>query len=281
MTIVKTAHRALLAVAGIVAMLALTVPSATAITNGVPDGNAHPNVGALLWRVSGSDTQYVLGCSGALITSDDFLTAGHCVPGAVPGDLTVTFDTDLRFTGNATEWGPIVAPENVIAVSRIAVHPSLWIPPAGAQSRNDVAVLRLAETVAGIAPVVLPPAGFLSEKAARSGLVGDRLVNVGYGLQQFGWANPTIWPLFDGLRRVSTSPYLGLTKDHVLYQMNATATGEGGVCVLDSGGPQFLEGYEVSLTTGIGVAPCAPGAIGASQRLDVPGVLEFLEPWTE
>lgn len=155
------------------------------------------------------------------------------------------------------------------------------MPPSGMQSRNDVAVVELAGNVSGI-PVTLPPAGFLADQAAQGGLVGQSLVNVGYGLQRFGWSNPTVWPLFDGLRRVSSSPYLGLTKDHLLYQMNATATGEGGVCLFDSGGPQFLDGFEVSLTTGIGVAPCAPGAIGASQRLDLPGVLAFLaDPWTE
>ncbi len=41
-----------------------------------PDGTAHPNVGALLRaRADGSLT---IVCSGTLVTSRVFLTAGHC-----------------------------------------------------------------------------------------------------------------------------------------------------------------------------------------------------------
>lgn len=279
MTITKRSLAALAAVVALAA-LALLVPRASAITNGEPDGSGHPNVGALLWRTPESDGEYLLGCSGSLLAKGAFLTAAHCVIAAEPGDLAVTFDTDLLFTDETTEWGPIVAPDHTIAVTSIALHPGFWMPPSGARSRNDVAVLTLDEDVSGTAAVRLPPTGYLASQAANGGLVGSSLENVGYGLQRYGWRNPTIWPLFDGLRRVSTSAYLGLTKDHLLYLMNSAA-GSGGICVFDSGGPQFLNGIEVSLSTGIGAAPCSVGAIGASQRLDLPEVLEFLEPWTK
>ena len=49
---------------------------AGAVTGGEPDGNRHPNVGALLVGTSGVDMFQV--CSGSLIAPGEFLTAGHC-----------------------------------------------------------------------------------------------------------------------------------------------------------------------------------------------------------
>lgn len=269
----------LVVAAGITATVALLAPQAVAITGGDEDRDGHPNVGALLWDTG--DGMYTLGCSGTLLADDAFLTAGHCVLGAEPEGLAVSFETDLSFTDEVTEWGPIVEPENTVHVDGVSIHPRFWMPPSGAQSRDDVAVLDLDEPVTGFDPIELPEPWLLADEAAVGGLVGASLVNVGYGVQRFGWNNPTVTPLFDGLRRVSTSPYLGLTKSHLMYLMNERATGEGGICVLDSGGPQFYDGLEVAINTGIGMAPCTGGAIGSSQRLDLPEVLDFLEPWME
>jgi len=49
---------------------------AAAITYGQPDGNRHPNVGAVI-RLR-SDGQYRILCSGSLISTTVFLTASHC-----------------------------------------------------------------------------------------------------------------------------------------------------------------------------------------------------------
>lgn len=269
----------LVVAAGLTATVALLAPQAVAITGGGEDGSGHPNVGALLW--DNGDGTYTLGCSGTLLAGEAFLTAGHCVFDAAPNGLAVTFETDLSFTGQVTEWGPIVDPARTVPVAEISPHPGFWVPASGAQSRYDVAVLDLDKRVTRIDPVELPEPWLLADEAAAGGLVGVSLVNVGYGVQRFGYNNPTVAPFFDGLRRFSTSPYLGLTKSHVMYLMNERATGEGGICVLDSGGPQFYDELEVAINTGIGMAPCAGGAIGSSQRLDLPEVLDFLEGWTE
>jgi len=49
----------------------------SAITNGVPDGNAHPEVGALLATHAFPDGTWEE-CTGTLISSRIFLTAEHC-----------------------------------------------------------------------------------------------------------------------------------------------------------------------------------------------------------
>ena len=52
----------------------------SAITNGVPDGNAHPEVGALLAQQAFSDGTWEE-CTGTLIAPRIFLTAEHCDEG--------------------------------------------------------------------------------------------------------------------------------------------------------------------------------------------------------
>ena len=72
-----------------------------AITNGGPDGNGHPEVGALLAPHAYSDGTWEA-CSGTLISPTVFLTAAHCDEGV--SRVAVTFDSvDDAKTGAAAE----------------------------------------------------------------------------------------------------------------------------------------------------------------------------------
>ena len=83
-----------------VAMAALvTAGSASAITNGQHDGNAHPNVGAMMAfdDPSQPNTLQEL-CSGTLVAPQVFLTAAHCTDYLLNDlhttDVFVTFNTN-------------------------------------------------------------------------------------------------------------------------------------------------------------------------------------------
>jgi V8-like Glu-specific endopeptidase len=58
---------------------------AGAVTDGVPDDNAHPYVGlAVFYDAVGVPTHR---CSGTMISPDVFLTAGHCTDGAASAQV--------------------------------------------------------------------------------------------------------------------------------------------------------------------------------------------------
>src|SRR5918994_3605299 len=70
-------------------LLCLSVTATViAITYGQPDGNRHPNVGALVGTFQSGTFPY---CSGTLISPTVFLTAAHCNIGTAA--VRVTFDS--------------------------------------------------------------------------------------------------------------------------------------------------------------------------------------------
>ena len=243
-------------------MLVFAVP-AFAISNGEPDGNGHPNVGAFAIEIEG---EKFLVCSGTLIAPIVFLTAGHCTVFLEPAgfnEVFVTFDSEFSQGGNfivSSEW---------------FTHPKF-----GHDLGNlyDLAVIILpAGSTAGLTPATLPEEDLLSDLAAKGGLRGVSATNVGYGTVP-DWKQAPPRFTFDGVRRVSTSPYMGLTKSWFKLLMNNDASGEGGVCFGDSGGPHFLqtEDGEILVATTTGGDPVCR-ALSYNYRLDIPGARDFLE----
>jgi hypothetical protein len=91
----------LVGLAACAAVLALAAPTG-AITHGAPDGNGHPEVGALLAPQPCSDGTWET-CSGTLISPTVFLTAAHCDQGVTR--VAVTFDSSYNTTMGTAHWG--------------------------------------------------------------------------------------------------------------------------------------------------------------------------------
>ena len=255
------------------------VAGALAISNGVPDGNGHPNVGMLAIE-DGGDLYGV--CSGSYAGPQKgapsfgvFLTAGHCVawiPGSgfAASDLRVTFDSGATVDGatgvvtGATTWYQATAFQ--------------FDPGFGHDMGNlkDYAVVLLASTVP-VAPVQLPTAGALDAMTAQGGLrPGTVFDNVGYGVvPSFKKGPPQAEP--PPGRMFSTSFFQGLTRSWLKLLMNSDARGggNGGSCYGDSGSPKFVHATNtvVAVTTG-GDAYCR--AENYNQRLDVADARAFL-----
>lgn len=254
-------YRKFIGISVFVTMLMVTVTPVGAITFGQPDGNRHPNVGLIVVDLN-NDGTLSLTCSGTLIAPTIFLTAGHCASffsGLGAAKTWVTFDT---------EFNPQTSV--LISVAGLATHPD-YNPNSGF---NDVGVVILAEAITNVTPAMLPKENLLDEMKVSDALKVQTLVNVGYGATaDFKGMPPAL--ARDGVRRFSMSPYTSLTPNWLILLGNNDATGEGGVCFGDSGGPHFLDDSNLIVSITSLIDPLCR-TLDMTQRVDTPSVRSFL-----
>jgi V8-like Glu-specific endopeptidase len=232
-----------------VAALALAA-GAFAITNGTPDGNGHPYVGALLAQQAFSDGTWEE-CSGTLIAPRVFLTAEHCDEGV--SRVAVTFDSSYDAATGTTYWGTWHGDPDY---SHATGDP------------HDIAVVVLDKAPKGITPARLPK---LNQLDSLNG--GDPIVSVGYGAQSVTQDKGKVLNYAD-VRYVATGSFTTLTQVYLKASMNP-AHGDGGTCYGDSGGPNFLGDTDiVAGTTITGDFVCR--ATNVDYRLDTPSARAFL-----
>ena len=245
----------------IVVILLAVVPLAQAITFGQPDGNGHPNVGAMI--VQEPDGVKYLYCSGTLIAPDVFLTAAHCTAaaaayGAGPHDAYVTFD-------------PVWDENATLLRGTYDLNPNYG---HDMHDLHDVAVIILDEPISDIEPAALPPAGLLADMKKDKELKGQQFVTVGYGtLRDDKTGGPHALGDY-GERYFAEQTFLALKPYWLQISMNPS-TGSGGTCYGDSGGPHFLgeSNMVVSLTV-TGDAWCR--ATDVTYRLDTDSARSYL-----
>jgi hypothetical protein len=231
------------------AVLAWAAP-AQAITYGVPDGNGHPNVGGLVSPEQYSDGTWLY-CSGTLISPTVFLTAAHCAEDG--GRVAVTFDPAYE-DGDKLYEGTFHA------------------DPLYGQRQSDphdIAVVVFDKPVKGITPATLPEAGSLSDLSG-----SQTFTSVGYGAYEVTNGPGGHRYLYDDVRLVATGTLNSVTPSWLRISMNP-ATGNGGTCYGDSGGPNFLENTDViAAITVTGDAICR--STNVDYRLDTESARAFL-----
>jgi secreted trypsin-like serine protease len=249
---------------GLLLVLAVGAMPALAITWGQPD-TVHNNVGAMVVDYPGfGPFQW---CSGTLVHPQVFLTAGHCTVDLEDFEISTVW---VNFDQNAVNLA------SLLAVDQVITHPDYnWGPTS---NPHDVGILVLAEPVTDPAPATLPTPGFLDVlKAAgklRQGSTGAKFTVVGYG-GTLEWPPPLI--TYDDQRQFAQSEYQALLKSWLRLSQNQ-ATGDGGTCFGDSGGPTFWtedDGSEVLVAlTSWGDAVCV--ASGFNYRVDIAATLDFI-----
>jgi hypothetical protein len=238
------------AVAAAVAAIGIT-GVAVAITNGGPDGNGHPEVGALLAPHAFSDGTWEE-CSGTLISPTVFLTAAHCDEGL--SRVTVTFASQYVAGKSTTYTGTWHADPNYNQAQ---------------SDPQDVAVVVLDKAVKGIAPARLPEAGSLDSLQ-----VGDKIVSVGYGAQSVTMGAGGANFHYADIRYVAVGSVSAMNAAWIRASMNPS-TGDGGTCYGDSGGPNFLGDTNiVAGTTITGDFVCR--ATNVDYRMDTESARSFL-----
>jgi secreted trypsin-like serine protease len=235
---------------------ACAATAAQAITYGQADGNRHPMVGALVGTFDGETYPY---CSGTLISPTVFLTAAHCE--IETNDVSVTFDE--VYTSKAKLYSG-----------------TFHANPAYTPSQNDpgdLAVVVFDRPIRGITPAQLPTAGLLDAMKADGTLNGStQFTSVGYGGQEVPKGKPEL--TYEDAREFSVGTFSALGPGYLRLSQNQ-ATGDGGSCYGDSGGPNFLgagatETTTIAGTTITGDVWCK--STNVTQRLDTAAARAFL-----
>jgi V8-like Glu-specific endopeptidase len=244
--------RRVVVTAAILAAL-MTAPPASAITNGAPDGNRHPNVGGLVAPTQYSDGTWIY-CSGTLISATIFLTAAHC--GEDGEAVRVTFDTayqdgDKAYAGTF-ESDPLYGHDQ--------------------SDPHDIAVVVFDKPISGIAPANLPTAGSLSNLSG-----SQRFTSVGYGAYEVTNGPGGHQYLYNDVRMFATGTLNSINKSWLRISMNPS-TGNGGTCYGDSGGPNFLgTSTTIAAITITGDAVCR--STNVVYRLDTESARAFLSQY--
>lgn len=273
-----------LAVTASVLLVAGLQGPAVASTGGTPDGEQHPNVAMIV----GYDADGRFRCSGTLIRDDLVLTAAHCTDGVV-GKMAVTFDSVIYASSTPPPTSPLPPAANPAAGYTTAelqaagydsgtpyTHPR-YSHFTDVNNWNDLGAVVLDEPVTDIAPAPVAGLGTLSAIKA-SDLPKTIFTAVGYGTEvrkpTEGPQKPTVfsYPL---IRRYVDMPGQKLT-DQIL-QTNGNPNdprGTGGTCFGDSGGPVFLNGELVAVTSYGYTSNCR--YLGGYQRVDIEASQDWL-----
>ena len=226
--------------------VAIGVVPAGAITDGVPDEDGHPYVGLMvakneagvpLWR-----------CSGTLLSSTVFLTAGHCTE-APAAEVEIWFDSGFPEPIPLGAGYPAAGPDPCAGITGYPctgdatgtpyTHPEY---DPNAFFLHDLGVVVLNEPIELSEYGVLPQLNQLDSLERQRGRLDVTFTAVGYGLQK-SFPDAASWKEQAFRMRMVAYPKLiqingGLVGDYSILLSNNAHT--GGTCFGDSGGPNFI-----------------------------------------
>jgi hypothetical protein len=244
------------ATAMVCALGALYVAPATAITDGTLDGDGHPYVGLMVAQDDGGNPLWR--CSGTLLSSTVFLTAGHCTE-APAAHVEIWFQSDVE-NGRPGNGYPFTGQVGGTPYTHPQYDPNAFF-------LYDLGVVVLDEPMTMGEYGALPGLDQLdSLKVRRS----TTFTSVGYGLQK-AFPDAAAWKEVALRIRMVAHPHLiqintGFTGDGSLMLSNNANT--GGTCFGDSGGPNFLgDSNVVAGVTSFGLNSACAGT-GGVYRVD-------------
>jgi hypothetical protein len=251
---------------------------AQAITGGQPDGDRHPYVALLL-------APGLTFCSGALISEQTILTAGHCTDGWDALDveeILVSFDPLAEVDD---DWMP-VNPDEWYTASEWLTHPDYvdeeW------PFTYDYGLLYLDEPV-DIEPAQLPEVNQLQPIIDSEGQVRQRFTDVGYGIQGAVVGDGPPRRAITWERRYAVQRYApgegstsALLHETWFIVGNVPSPKHGGACGGDSGSPVLWGDTDtiVAVHTGgynLGYNGVLCGRMTSlNHRIDLPEVLDWI-----
>ena len=289
-------------VTALAASLVIAIAPVGAITYGQPDAGEHPYVGFMIFFDASEPGWF--SCSGTLLDSDTFLTAGHCTfPVATDGE-----ESDPVTPGGNDVWVTF-APTDVLAgwparadypdeeslyqarsawldanpdyVSGVAIPDSRYDEFSGFPVNYDLGVVQLDSLVVMGTYGELAPLGSAEDLAGNPPTRNNALVEtVGYGIQS---VEP--FPMDEASRWKSTSRIVevnaSIARGGNLHTLNNPSAigGVGGSCFGDSGGPVFVNNTnQLIAVVSFGFSLTCHGA-DYSWRVDTQPSYDFILPF--
>jgi secreted trypsin-like serine protease len=235
--------RRLIGIMVVVSTLTMLLSGTTyAISNGQPDGDAHPYVGwVVVW--DGESPWVYLG-TGSLIAPNVVLTAGHVVadePDYIIKYVWVAFDA-------YAVWSPLSHPRDWNVAESWQTHPDYEIgvdPQLKDWISHDVGIIILDKKVRMGTYGELPEEGLVDTLEMHT-----PVDQVGYGVQMMVHVPGTGAPYWDYIE--FGARYQLIESEHEFsdefLKLTANAAQEkGGTCYGDSGGPNLLGGTDTIL----------------------------------
>jgi V8-like Glu-specific endopeptidase len=254
--------------AALATALAIGLVPAGAVTDGELDGEGHPYVGLMVAQDSNGNPLWR--CTGTLLSSTLFLTAGHCTE-APAAHIEIWFDADVESGIPANGY-----PNNGDVGGTPYTHPQ-YNP--NAFYLFDLGAVVLDQPLKMKKYGTLPGLDVLDALATRRGTQNVDFTAVGYGLQE-SFPDAASWKENNVRVRMVAHPHLlqintGFTGDFSVLLSNNADT--GGTCFGDSGGPNFIgDSNVVGGVTSYGLNGNCAGT-GGVYRVDRADDLNWLE----
>src|SRR5687768_5341994 len=212
-------------------MVLSTIGGASAVTDGELDGNRHPYVGLMVAQDAKGNPLWR--CSGTLLNSTLFLTAGHCTE-APAAHVEIWFAADVE-SGIPQNGYPNKGDVGGTPYTHPQYNPNAFY-------LYDLGVVVLDKPMRMSKYGALPKLEVLDQLATRRGTQNVTFTAVGYGLQE-SFPDAASWKENNQRVRMVAYPHLiqingGLVGDYSLLLSNNAHS--GGTCFGDSGGPNFI-----------------------------------------
>jgi hypothetical protein len=248
-------------------LLTLMVSPALAVTDGGPDGEGHPYVGIMV--AQDGDGNPLWRCSGTMLSSTLFLTAGHCTESPAE-HVEIWFASDVE-SGVPDNGYPYDGEVGGTPYTHPQYDPNAFF-------LYDLGVVVLDEPYVLDTYGELPELNQLDSLATKRGKKDVTFTAVGYGLQE-SFPDAAAWKENNVKVRMVAYPRLiqingGLVGDFSLLLSNNANT--GGTCFGDSGGPNFIgDSNVIAGVTSFGMNGNCAGT-GGVYRVDRADDLDWL-----
>ena len=224
-------------------LVALTAAPATAITGNYVKDNDHPFVGLAVFYDDAEEFSHR--CSGSLLSSTVFLTAGHCTDGVTTArvyfqqDAGAHYDPELGYDPNTGYPESCIPTDEPLCVTSDELYNYGFNEFEGFPDTRDLGLIILDQPVNLSEYGELTAVGSLDKLATRRGMQDVTFRVSGYGVTE---KNPVKTVSFR--ERLQATSKLVNTRSALTDGFNLQTSGNrggdrGGTCSGDSGGPVF------------------------------------------